>query len=614
MVSPKRTLQHTPADCLGRLLSAWLLAAAMEYLLLPAASRSLAELLAPANMRLPRVLLMTLAAFILLTLCSTFAPIRRFRRWVPFGNFFLLSVLSLAASFQPVYLGACCLILAVLAVYGAKGWDASPRSLSPAPRRRSDRAWVLASAVLAVLFLLLVSIWTVARYKAFCTSTYDFGIFAQMFHSMRTGGTPLTTLERDGLLSHFQVHVSPSYYLLLPFYCLYPHPETLQVLQAAVLASVVIPMWKLARLHGRSAPECFLLCAIVLLFPPVSAGTGYDIHENCLLLPGLLWLLYAADKKLPWLLAISALLTLGIKEDAAVYVAVAGLYILLRGLLTQKAGRWDRLAGGALTAGAVVWFLAVTAYLATSGDGVMNYRYANFLYNGSNSLVTVIFAVIMCPMKAVYECADPVKLGYLSVSLLPLLGLPLLTRRYERYLLLIPYILVNLMSDYTYQHNIFFQYSFGSAAFLLYLTLVNASDWKKAVPRRLICLAAAAACAIALCVQVVPTALYYPRRCQQNRQEYRLTEAALDKIPADTSVAATGFYTPYLSQRDVLYDVRYTTPAHLLSCRYVVLSLRAQDKEYQTYGGFDSLVSLLEREGYQMVETLPNVLVIYCRD
>ena len=459
MVSPKRTLQHTPADCLGRLLSAWLLAAAMEYLLLPAASRSLAELLAPANMRLPRVLLMTLAAFILLTLCSTFAPIRRFRRWVPFGNFFLLSVLSLAASFQPVYLGACCLILAVLAVYGAKGWDASPRSLSPAPRRRSDRAWVLASAVLAVLFLLLVSIWTVARYKAFCTSTYDFGIFAQMFHSMRTGGTPLTTLERDGLLSHFQVHVSPSYYLLLPFYCLYPHPETLQVLQAAVLASAVIPMWKLARLHGRSAPECFLLCAIVLLFPPVSAGTGYDIHENCLLLPGLLWLLYAADKKLPWLLAISALLTLGIKEDAAVYVAVAGLYILLRGLLTQKAGRWDRLAGGALTAGAVVWFLAVTAYLATSGDGVMNYRYANFLYNGSNSLVTVIFAVIMCPMKAVYECADPVKLGYLSVSLLPLLGLPLLTRRYERYLLLIPYILVNLMSDYTYQHNIFFQYS-----------------------------------------------------------------------------------------------------------------------------------------------------------
>ena len=28
--------------------------------------------------------------------------------------------------------------------------------------------------------------------------TYDFGIFAQMFHSMRTTGLPITTLERDG--------------------------------------------------------------------------------------------------------------------------------------------------------------------------------------------------------------------------------------------------------------------------------------------------------------------------------------------------------------------------------------------------------------------------------
>ena len=73
--------------------------------------------------------------------------------------------------------------------------------------------------------------------------TFDFGIFSQMFHQMRTTGLPVTTVERDGPLSHFAVHVSPIYYLLLPFYCIYPKPVTLQVLQAAVLASAVIPLW-----------------------------------------------------------------------------------------------------------------------------------------------------------------------------------------------------------------------------------------------------------------------------------------------------------------------------------------------------------------------------------
>ena len=52
---------------------------------------------------------------------------------------------------------------------------------------------------------------------------------------------------------------------------------------------------------------------------------------------------------------------------------------------------------------------------------------------------------------------------------------------------------MNLMSDYTYQHNIFFQYTFGSTAFLFYLTkknqaaekLLTSSDIEKAQSIRL---------------------------------------------------------------------------------------------------------------------------------
>ena len=179
------------------------------------------------------------------------------------------------------------------------------------------------------------------------------------------------------------------------------------------------------------------------------------------------------------------MLILFVKEDAAVYVAVIALWLIIKTLLRFKElDKKNLLTGIIMLAVSISWFLIVTTYLANHGDGVMTYRYSNFMYDGSSSLFTVIKSIILNPMKAIYECVDAEKLKFIAMTLLPLLGLPLITRRYERYILLVPYILVNLMSDYQYQHDIFFQYTFGSTAFLIYLTVVNLADlkinWKRA--------------------------------------------------------------------------------------------------------------------------------------
>ena len=62
--------------------------------------------------------------------------------------------------------------------------------------------------------------------------------------------------------------------------------------------------------------------------------------------------------------------------------------------------------------------------------------------------------------------------------LVPLAFMPLMIKKPSRIILLIPFILLNLMSDYTYQHNINFQYTYGSAAFLFYLMILNYQDMK----------------------------------------------------------------------------------------------------------------------------------------
>lgn len=600
-------------DCIRRLLLSWLTAATALYLLLPGETKNLSELRCLQGVSLLALFLITVFGFAGLWLLSLRWNTAKWERWGLLAVFALGAAVSLGHSFAPMYLVLLLTCGAVLAVYARFGH----RDDLPTPTTHPAKKWELAVVgVLALAFALFVSFWTVGRVRSFSAPSYDFGIFAQMFHSMKTTGLPVTTLERDGPLSHFMVHVSPIYYLMLPFYCLVPRPETIQVLQAAVLALSVIPMWKLAKFHGFTPTGRVLMCAMLLCFPVFSGGTGYDIHENCFLTVLLLSLLYGVDSGNGLLTALFALLTCMVKEDAPMYVAVVGLYQFLRGLVGQNR-RWHLLSGLGLMAGAVCWFLAATGFLASQGDGVMNYRYDNFLFVPGGSMFTVILAVLKCPLKVVRECADPEKVGYLCQTVLPLLLLPLMTRRYERLVLLIPYILVNLMSDYTYQHNLFFQYGFGSGALLCYLAMVNLQELPKVELRRGLAAGTALVTAVTFAAAVVPVGLRYPRQAAQYHAYYQNLRDAFGEIPADASVAATTFYTGYLSQRETLYDVNYASPEHILDCEYVVADLNYENafKKYATVNqsGSERFAAFLEKNGYVPLKTVGSHTVIYQR-
>ncbi len=616
MAATKQLFHVSMPKLVRQLLFSWLLAVLIEYLLLPGDFRDLAALEGLSKMSLPRVVFITLSATVLLFMASKFAPGLKPERWGMPLVFALLAAFNIAASFSWAFLTACLLILGGLVIYSIRGWNSSqePVHKEEAPAKAK---WKWFTAALAFVFFLFVSLWTVARIYSFCTPTFDFGIFAQMFHNMAESGLPMTTVERDGLLSHFHVHMSPIYYLLLPIYWIFPYPATLQILQAAVMASAVIPLWKLGKHYGLKDIPTMLLCAVLLLFPAFSGGASYDIHENCFLTPLILWLFYGISKKNTWITAIAAVLTLAVKEDAAVYVAVIALWLLVKTLLSFKKQLWKELAtAGCLLALSLLWFFCTTKYLATVGDGVMTYRYDNFMYDGSSSLITVIKSVILNPLKALYECVDPEKLKYIGLTILPLLGLPLFTRRYERYILLIPYLLVNLMSDYQYQHDILFQYNFGSTAFLLFLTVVNLADLKIPFARLTalgLSVAVAASCFYAT---VVPKAIYYPDIYLEYRDHYDQIRQTLSCIPEDASVTAATFYTTELSQREVLYDIRYADWENVLQTEYVVLKKSATGdfKKYKTGGennGFDNLVKKLEANGYSLFEQMGTTVLIY---
>ena len=602
-------------DFMRRCILAWLLASAAEYLMLSPELRDLSGTDGLAQMSFARWMGITFGVVIFLTVIS-----RRIRTGAAerVGMLLLFAVLSVAAcltSATGTFLAICLFLLAVLSIFVFWGWDdTSDPVFDPKPANKIG-VWV--TVLSAVFVFLLVCAWTVGKVYSFSSPTFDFGIFSQMFHHMKKSGLPLTTLERDGLLSHFAVHVSPIYYLMLPFYRLVPSPATLQVLQAAVITSAVIPLWKIGKHHGLSGVQRMLICAVLLLYPAYTGGTSYDLHENCFLTPLILWLFYGIDRKKPGLVAVCAALTLAVKEDAAVYVAVIALWLIVKTVLRCKPLDLQNLITGiSLLAVSLIWFLLVTGYLSEYGDGVMTDRYSNFMYNGSSSLFTVVKSVLLHPMKAIYECADTEKLYFIVLMLLPLLGLPLVTRRYERYILLIPYILVNLMSDYPYQHDIFFQYTFGSIAFLVYLTVVNLADFKNGLQRTLILIASVMISAVFFSAVIVPKAVRYPMQAIRDYGYYESLRDALDIIPEDASVTATTFYTVYLSQRDTLYDIQYCSIDHLLETEYIVLNASQSDC-YQKYAtgdgnnGYENFAALLETHGYAEVVSIGDTLVIW---
>ncbi len=614
----KKTLQAQSfrlPNLLRQIIIGWLLAVTVEYLILPEELRTLGGLEGLAQMSMLRLVAITCCSAAILFALSMRFNCAKIERWGMVATLAVLIGASLRSSYSAGFYVVCLLVLLIAAIYAIFGWKTEPEPVTEP--KKAHIVFVLITATISIAFFLFVSIWTVARVRTFSVPTYDFGIFAQMFYNMKESGLPLTTVERDGLLSHFAVHFSPIYYLMLPIYWLFPKPETLQVLQAAVITSSVIPLWLIGKHRGLNGFQRTLLCALLLVYPAFSGGTSYDIHENCFLTPLILWLFYGIERKNYWVISLSALLTWMVKEDSAVYVAVIALYVILKTLLGYKKGGWkDLLMGGVLLLASVLWFSAITSYLAESGDGVMTYRYDNFIYDGSSSLTTVIKAVILNPIKAIYECVDAEKLPFIAQTLLPLLCLPLLTRRFERYLLLIPYILLNLMSDYQYQHDIFFQYTFGSTAFLFYLAVINLSELKIDLYKTAALGTAVAISFASFSAVVVPRAKSYPELAKEYEEYYDGVREALSKVPDGVSVSATTFYTPYLSQREELYDIRYAAKEHVLSTEYVVLKKNSASEytKYNTGGeenGYDNLVDLLEINGYEVFCEHGTVLIIY---
>ena len=452
---------------------------------------------------------------------------------------------------------------------------------------------------------------TCYRYLTFTSPNFDFGIFVNMFHNMRKSGLPLATCERDVLISHFAVHISPIYYLLLPFYWLFPSPLTLQIGQAVIVSSGVIPVMLLCKHHSLSEKSSCAFVLIYALHPVLSTGCFFDIHENCFLAPLLLWMFYFCERKKYIPMYICAILTLSIKEDAAVYVAIFALYLLL--------SRKNLLHGAVLLICALSYFSISMSLLQSAAEyyadlyknqspnpsisGPMINRFDNLIYQKENGLGGAFKTSILNPGYLLTQLFSTPqngweKFSYFLQMILPFSILPFCSHKPSRLILISP-ILMNLLTNYSYQYNIGFQYHFGIIAFLTYASIINFSELNAKLRQNILSFAVIT-CICLYIVYVLPSNTSYQKTYENNKDTYIQMEEILSTIPPDASVSCSLSLLSHIANRDEIYEIFYHGNAGDVD--YIVLDIRGNTDRKQ--------IQNFIRQGYHVEKEYEKLILI----
>ncbi len=448
-------------------------------------------------------------------------------------------------------------------------------------------------AVGFLIFTIYFGEQTAARYRTFSSSVFDFGIFAQMYEGILRTGLPLTTMERNELLSHFYIHFSPIYYTLVPIYFIFRRPETLLFCQAALVGAGVFPIFFLCGLKNKNYFYAVLLSLCYLCMPCIISPIYYDFHENAFLPVMLLSTLYFLEAGKYKQMYIFAALSLLIKEDTAIYILSIALYAIF----AKKQYKY----GGILFLGAGFYFGLVMAGISHFEKGLMDSHYGMYYLPGEKGTAAMFKNMFIDPGLVVHTCFNSDTAEFILYTSGILLFLPFISKKLSRLWLAVPYLLVNLVTNYGYQHNIGYQYVFGTGALLLFMFILNFYEIKESGSRSVILLVTLLACICGTYTYKGNLAYYY-ETYKSDTSAYNDDHKLLQRIPKDVSITSETFLAPHLYNYKEVYQYKY-------------------DKEYTDYYVLQSYVenyaqftAELEGKGYEKIADSGRVIIYKSKD
>lgn len=380
---------------------------------------------------------------------------------------------------------------------------------------------------------------SVEIYRGYGSPGYDMGIFDQGVWLLSRFHAPFVTVMGRNL---FGDHTSFILLFLVPVYWLYPHAAALLVIQSALIALGALPIYLFARHLLRDNMWATFLAGAFLLNPALQWGNLEQFHPECFLVPLVGFAIYAAVTWKPWLLIVSVGLCLLVKEDVALFVVPLGLWV---------AYRQNRRLGWKIVAAGVVGAFVATEVVIRSLLGEVSLYGGRIPFGGIHGFLST---VLRKPGRvADYLVADR-RPFYLWQMTFP--SALLFLRAPEVAAVAILVVASNVVSNFPYQHQIFFHYSLASTA-VLAMGTVFAISFLKTPKYRGVAVGAVTLCSLWSCLlwgAFPPLSVNKVPHWKPSMAQVHDINSVLAAIPPDAVVSVHYSFIAHIDHRDRAYQ------------------------------------------------------------
>jgi uncharacterized membrane protein len=324
----------------------------------------------------------------------------------------------------------------------------------------------VAVIVLIVLYVAWFIHLNLLSFNTYGEPPYDLAIFDQGMWLLTHFHVPFVTVMGRNL---FGDHTSFVLYLFAPFYRLFPEPQGLLVLQTLLIAAASVPIYILARKYLKSTLLATALVAAYLLNPLIQQGNLDQFHPECFQVLFITLGIYAAIERKNRMLIVMVVLSLLVKEDAALLVIPLGLWV---------ATRRSRRLGLSIVAGSAVYAMIANWLIIPSILGATSIYAGRIPFGGFGGMLSTLlrhpgqfYSYVRSQDRPFYlwQLASTAGFAFLFSPEIAFIGLLVVAE--------------NTISDDGYMHQILYQYSMALAPVLvlgvLYAVAQQSRVWRR---------------------------------------------------------------------------------------------------------------------------------------
>ncbi len=392
----------------------------------------------------------------------------------------------------------------------------------------------------------------------FMASTFNYSV-----HNFWDGHFREITPQNSNI---FGIHFNPIILSFVPFYALYPNPETLLVLQALVLSLSSVVIFAVARSHLGSKLLAYVIQLSYLLNLTLISATLSEFHAYPLtvLFSSLLIWFSARKSNMAYYLSLTFLLL--VQENAGIPAFFFGLYLLvfsntrLRGLITMVAGIGYLLLSTKLI---IPLFSPTGAYLFETAYGSPL----------GGSYLEMVKNTITHPQLFLSTIASTPNISYIGKIIIPTLPLTL----FAPWALLTSIFTLapNLISSASILKSLSMHYEAVITPYLYYALILGVLFALKhlKIKKNLLIISLSLVITLATMVQYkLYTSLRFSPTCVWSCRFYTPLDAEKDQVisvvPANASVSTQDYFSGHFSGRAGLY----LFPVYYDRADYVVIS------------------------------------------